>query len=330
MKKISSLLVVLLLMLASFTAGLEFPRGDVDGDNRATIADVVELIDYLLDNASENFIISNADVDADGRVTIGDVTCLIDYLLKGTWDDEPVTPSDEHDWVDLGLPSGTLWATCNVGANSPEEYGDYFAWGETEPKNYYYWNTYKWCKGSYNTLTKYCSLSNYGYNGFTDGKTELDPEDDAAYVNWGSSWRMPTLEQQQELVEYCTWTWTQQNGVNGQLVIGPNGDTIFLPAAGDRLFESFRFTGSSGYYLPRTLGLISSYAVSIVSFNSGSVVWRAISGRDHGISGLSGKLVGAGVNPSESEKEEFFINDSPESASKTFDFGIERFCGGVG
>ena len=80
----------------------------------------------------------------------------------------------EHEWVDLGLPSGTLWATCNIGANAPEEYGDYFAWGETEPKDCYNWSTYKWCNGDYDRLTKYCTESDYGYNGFTDGKTELD------------------------------------------------------------------------------------------------------------------------------------------------------------
>ena len=118
-------------------------------------------------------------------------------------DDEPDGGSkqkDNHEWVDLGLPSGTLWATTNVGASKPEEYGDYFAWGETKPKSVYDWDTYKWCKGDdYHQLTKYCNLSNYGDNGFVDNKTELDPGDDAAYVNWGSKWRMPSLEQMQEL-----------------------------------------------------------------------------------------------------------------------------------
>ena len=124
MKKISSLLVVLLLMLASFTAGVEYERGDTNHD---------------------------------GVVNIADVTCLIDYLLNGTWPDDPVTPPDDHEWVDLGLPSGSLWATCNVGANSPEEYGDYFAWGETESKEVYNWETYKWCNGDWDTMTKYCT-----------------------------------------------------------------------------------------------------------------------------------------------------------------------------
>ena len=123
---------------------------------------------------------TRGDVDGDGKVGIADVTALIDYLLSGTWGDES---SDAHEWVDLGLPSGTLWATTNIGATNPEDYGDYFAWGETEPKDVYDWSTYKWCNGSNTTLTKYCTSSSYGYIGFTDGKTELDAGDDAAYVN---------------------------------------------------------------------------------------------------------------------------------------------------
>lgn len=158
-----------------------------------------------------------------------------------------------HEYVDLGLPSGALWATCNVGASSPEEYGDYFAWGETEPKDVYSWENYKWCNGSNTTMTKYCTISSYGYNGFTDGKTELDPEDDAAYVNWGASWRMPSMEQIEELIDNCTWIWTQQNGVNGHLVTGPNGNTIFLPAVGFCMGNSHYDAGRSGDYWSRML-----------------------------------------------------------------------------
>ena len=211
------------------------------------------------------------DVDGNGKVSIGDVTALINYLLTGVWPDEPVIPADGHEWVDLGLPSGTLWATCNVGANAPEEYGDYFAWGETAPKeDYYDWGTYKWCNGSSTTLTKYCTKSDYGYNGFVDNKTELDPEDDAAYVNWGSSWRMPSLEQIQELCENCTWQWIQRNGVNGQLVTGPNGNTMFLPAAGSRWDVSPYGAGSDGYYWSRSLySSIPNYAYSL-RFYSGN------------------------------------------------------------
>ena len=161
--------------------------------------------------------------------------------------------NDNQEYVDLGLPSGTLWATCNLGASAPEEYGDYFDWGETEPKDYYGWSTYKWCHGSYNTLTKYNFNYNYSYNGFVDNKMELDPEDDAAYVNWGSSWRMPTKEQQDELETNCTCTWTTRNGVNGQLLTGPNGNTIFLPASGAIYDDRLCLVGEFGNYWSRTL-----------------------------------------------------------------------------
>ena len=112
-----------------------------------------------------------------------------------------------HDYVDLGLPSSLLWATCNVGADSPGDYGDYFAWGETSTKSSYDMDTYKYCKGSYDTQTKYCNDSSYGYSGFTDELTVLESSDDAATANWGGSWRMPTHAEWKELcnTDNCTW-----------------------------------------------------------------------------------------------------------------------------
>ena len=161
---------------------------------------------------------------------------------------------EEGDWVDLGLPSGTIWATRNVGASCPEDYGDYFAWGETAPKDVYDWETYKWYRSDYyySGYSKYCTESYMGYNGFTDGKTELDPSDDAACAHYPGG-RMPSLEQIQELIDNCTWQWTQRNGVNGPLGTGPNGNTIFLPRAGCRWYESLDGAGSCGYYWSRTL-----------------------------------------------------------------------------
>ena len=101
-------------------------------------------------------------------------------------------------------------------------------------------------------MTKYCTSSSFGYNGFVDNKTELDLEDDAAYVNWGSKWRMPSYDQLDELGTLCPWTWTTLNGVNGRLVTGPNGNTLFLPAAGYHYDGSLDY-GSYGYYWTRTL-----------------------------------------------------------------------------
>lgn len=208
------------------------------------------------------------------------VTVLPFVLISCDDKDEPETPK-EHEWVDLGLPSGTLWATCNVGADSPEEYGDYFAWGETEPKKIYQDSTYKWCNGSYKVLTKYCTESRFGYNGFDDGKTELDPEDDAAYVIWGQQWRMPTKEQQQELIEKCTWTWTKQNGVSGRLVTGPNGNTLFLPAAGYRINESLISVGSWGLYWScslRSENSLNAYAMNFLSNDVSLYYYPRVSG----------------------------------------------------
>jgi len=169
---------------------------------------------------------------------------------------------DAHEWVDLGLPSGTLWATCNVGASSPDEYGDYFAWGETTKKNNYTWGTYKYCKGSEKTLTKYCTQSSYGYNGYTDSQTELLPEDDAATVNWGSGWQTPSIAQCKELYNssYTTKTWTTQNGVKGHKVTSKsNGNSIFLPATGFRDGTTLNEPGENGDYWSRSLSTKSSY-----------------------------------------------------------------------
>ena len=177
-----------------------------------------------------------------------------------------------HEYVDLGLPSGLKWATCNVGAESPEGYGDYFAWGEVEPKTTYNWSTYKYRTAS-DQLTKYCNNSSYGKDGFTDNKTELDPEDDAATVNWGGKWRMPTRAEQNELREKCTWTWTTQNGVNGYKVTGPNGNSIFLPATGGMDEGDLSDGGSWGYYWSGSLYTDGPDCAYYVSFDSGLVDW---------------------------------------------------------
>ncbi len=156
-----------------------------------------------------------------------------------------------HEYVDLGLPSGTLWATCNVGATSPEGYGDYFAWGETQPKTDYSWDTYKYCTGSTQTLTKYCDKVQYGK---LDNRTVLEPSDDAATANWGGNWRMPTKAELKELRKQCKWKWTTHNGINGCRVTGPNGNSIFLPAAGIiRDGYGFFEVGAFAYYCSSSL-----------------------------------------------------------------------------
>ena len=172
-----------------------------------------------------------------------------------------------HEWVDLGLPSGTKWATTNVGATTPEGYGNYYAWGETTTKSTYNSSTYKWCNGSFGNMTKYCTSSS---DGIVDNKTTLDLSDDAAYVNWGSSWRMPTKAEQDELriSNYTTWTWTTQNGVKGYKVTSKtNGNSIFLPAAGSRGDSGLVDAGSGGHYWSSSLTDDSGYAYVFLYFS---------------------------------------------------------------
>ena len=181
--------------------------------------------------------------------------------------------------VDLGLPSGTLWADRNVGADAPEASGDYFAWGEVTPKTEYNLSTYKWYNGDYDALTKYCVDSSYGT---VDGKTVLDLEDDAAYVNMGAEWRMPTRSEQDELLNNCTWTWTTQNGVCGRKVTGPNGNSIFLPAVGSRYNSNLNHAGTYGDYWSGSLDEDLSGSAHGLSFGPGGYGWSSYIGRYSG------------------------------------------------
>ena len=245
-------LTISFLLTLTFN-GYAQQTGDVNGDHEINIADINAVINIILDGTG---FITAADVNGDHEINIADINAVINIILGG---------SEEGDWVDLGLPSGTLWATRNIGASSPEDYGDYFAWGETEPKESYDLYTYKWWKSwcesgnTYWGYSKYCNSSS-AYMGNPDDRTELDPEDDAATVNWGSDARMPSSEQFQELISSCTRQWTQRNGVNGNLIIGPNGNTIFLPAAGVYYLEMLDRAGSSVLYWSRTVaGAVGAY-----------------------------------------------------------------------
>lgn len=137
-----------------------------------------------------------------------------------------------HAWMDLGLPSGTLWATTNLGAAEPEDAGDYFAWGEVEAKTSFTSATYAYEQNA-EGLTKYVPKRQcmFGYSKFYDDLTCLDTSDDAARMAWGEGWGIPTYAQMKELIACCTWEWTQE-GMHGYRVFGPNGQSIFIPAAG--------------------------------------------------------------------------------------------------
>ena len=189
---------------------------------------------------------------------------------KNVDDTEEINIIDGHEYVDLGLPSGTLWATCNVGAEKPEEYGDYFAWGETTPKEGYGEGSYKWCGAEYLTVTKYCTDSRQGT---VDNKIELLFEDDAATANWGSGWYMPSLDQIKELYDSnCTTTkWTTMNWVRGWLITSKkNGNTLFLPTAGYRYYGKLSDSGCGGYW-SRSLSTDTSYGAYRLDLNTDGI-----------------------------------------------------------
>ena len=191
-----------------------------------------------------------------------------------------------HTWVDLGLPSGTLWATCNVGANSPEGYGSYFAWGETQQKTDYNWTTYQWInegQSIWTQLNKYtfadgqknaCWYDDGTFVG--DGLTELEPDDDAATVNWGPGWQMPSIAQLKELYDSnnTTTTWVTQNGVNGRRITSKsNGNSIFLPAAGYR-YNMVRYNaGTYGGYWSRSLSTSGSDGAYGLNIERNYISW---------------------------------------------------------
>ena len=156
----------------------------------------------------------------------------------------PPTPQPTMEYVDLGL--SVKWATCNLGASKPSDYGHYYAWGETMVKAGYSWDTYKW--GKENNITKYNN---------SDRKTVLDPEDDVATAKLGSPWRMPTKDEINELIGGCTWKWTKKDGVEGYEVKGTNGNIIFLPAAGYRKGSKSQYIRKMGYYWSSSLSDVS-------------------------------------------------------------------------
>ncbi len=217
------------------------------------------------------------------------IASYVSHIDEFTIHDSNPPISGVPEAIDLGLPSGLKWASMNVGATKPEEYGDYFAWGETEPKDKYNWSTYIWCTGEQGKYIKYCPIEQsqfWNATGNPDGKTTLELEDDAAHVHWGGSWRMPTYEEFQELVGNCDIVLTSEKGIDGfrctSKVPGFTDKSIFLPAAGSRIGSSMpiysspacNFWSSSLYsYNPR-----DAY---ILYIHSGSLGWTT--SRDEGL-----------------------------------------------
>ena len=165
---------------------------------------------------------------------------LLPFLL-------PVTATAAHNYVNLGLPSGTLWADCNVGASAPEGYGNYYAWGETAPKTSYSWSNYKYCSGSQSTTQDI-------------GTHIAGTSYDAATKNWGSDWVMPTLDQANELLSKCTVSLATVNNVKGLRFKGPNGNTIFFPMAGYKYDSKYSAEGTQCYIWTDTKDIVTNVA----------------------------------------------------------------------
>ena len=189
-----------------------------------------------------------------------------------------------HKYVDMGL--SVKWATMNVGANKEEDYGGYYAWAETTTKtSTYYWESYKYCDSQANTLLRYVTNSAWGYNNFQDNKTKLDTSDDAAYVNWGGNWRMPTIAEWEELgsAQNSTWTWTSVNNISGLRITSKiTGESIFLPAAGQKTYSTDNSTkGTAGNYWSSELGDRYPYEALYAHFDTSAEYYQNIFSADN-------------------------------------------------
>lgn len=212
MRKILFTLSLLFVSLAQ----AQVKQYDTNNSNAVNIGDITTVV-KALNNGTQ------ADVNRDNATDTQDAHAISHFILHNV---------GGYDYVDLALPSGTLWATCNIGATKPEDYGSYFAWGETETKTIYNWDTYKYTNDGGKTFTTYNTNSEYGA---VDSKISLDPTDDVAAKMWGHGWQMPTNSDINELrsVDHCIWTKTTINGIVGYVVKSKrNNNSIFLPLGG--------------------------------------------------------------------------------------------------
>ena len=198
-----------------------------------------------------------------GKIFAIAVVMMMGVAFTACSSNEEPKPGSDAEYVDLGLPSGTKWAACNLGATKPEEYGDYYAWGETEGKTSFSWGNYTWMqkgKANWKYITKYtfddgktqCIWYDADKKFIGDGKTTLEPKDDAATAKLGSRWRMPTPDDFRELIDKCNWEWAELNGVKGYKVTGTNGNFIFLPAAGYNDGSKVEGKEDGGFFSPNT------------------------------------------------------------------------------
>jgi len=255
-------------------------KGDTNDDGQVTVADVMLAVIHILGMQSDAFIAINADMNGDGDITIADVMKIVDFIVSGNsggMDDVPqayLTCPDGHHphMIDLGLPSGTKWACCNVGAVTLEGYGGYYAWGETEEKNVYNDVSYLYATGVDDDNDGWYEdyHSETGFSGVWQnlGGDVSGSQYDVAHVKWGESWVMPSADQIQELMDNCTYVFTNLNGVVGGWFKGPHGGMIFLPSAGYRKGNGLSHAESYGDYWSSTPNPSSAGNAYCLFFNS--------------------------------------------------------------
>ena len=233
--------------------------GDVNGDGTVDMVDVTLTVRHLTVATSDDFPEQAVDVNLDGFLTAADVPLIVNIILKGGCPD-----SHHPHLIDLGLPSGTKWACCNVGASTPEAPGRFYAWGHIYVNNpfLYNWDMYNYGDYDYNYPDDFHEMRNIG--------SDIAGTDyDVAKRSWGAPWRMPTLEQCCELIEYTSSVWISVNGVWGRQFTGRNGCSIFMPAAGDIFYDEHDFDGESGLYW--TSSLVDEYPCAAYHFGLSSM-----------------------------------------------------------
>lgn len=270
-----------LLFLATSLNAQKILVGDMNNDNELDIKDVTELVNVITGKSEKSYI-SPVEVFIRENKLTGKFK--VDGVEKSYIDGE-YDPYNGHEFVDLGL--SVKWATCNVGANSPAEYGGYFSWAETHAKSSYEWTDYSYCNGTFRSMNKYCSSGNYGA---VDSLKIMELKDDVAHTLWNGEWRIPTYEEQLELSSKCKWEWTNNynnTNVAGYIVTsrvtGYTDKSIFLPAAGNIRSTTVNRASTYGYYWSSSLYTSQPNGAYIIYFSSLNLDWD-LGYRNYGMS----------------------------------------------
>jgi hypothetical protein len=244
---------------AAASAGV---NGDVNNDGVVNVGDIMAVINLMAANSNAK----KGDVNSDNKVNVGDIMAIINIMAAGPTGNTGCPDGNHPHKIDLGI--GTKWACCNIGAGTPEDYGEYIAWAELREKNEY-------------TMSSYQYYSNGRFTSLGDiaGTTY-----DVATARWHSPWHIPTLDQIKTLLDKCTMEWTQQKGVNGAKFTGPNGASIFLPAAGTRSDSDLRNKGLYGSYWSSIEDSRNTFNAYYLHIGEGFALWNCSDGRWYGFS----------------------------------------------